>query len=109
MQRVVAHIQGQHVEIGEYARKRDILCRILADGGYDFIKPAGAFYLFPKSPVADDVAFVKILQVQRILAVPGVGFGRPGHFRLAFCVEDKTIQNAAPGFAAAMAAAGKTT
>lgn len=108
MQRVVARIQGRHVEIGEYARKRDLLCRILADCGYDFIKPMGAFYLFPKSPTSDDVAFVKILQEQRILGVPGVGFGRPGHFRLAFCVEDKTIQNAAHGFAAAMAAAGKS-
>jgi len=105
MQRVITFMQGQHVDIGEYARKRDLLCGLLADAGYDFIKPAGAFYLFPQSPLADDVAFVKILQEQRILAVPGVGFGRPGHFRLAFCVEDDTIKNAAPGFARAMAEA----
>lgn len=104
MQRVVARIQGLHVEIGEYARKRELLCRILTDCGYDFIKPMGAFYLFPKSPLADDVEFVKILQNQRILAVPGVGFGRPGHFRLAFCVADDTILNSAQGFADAMAA-----
>jgi aspartate aminotransferase len=99
MQRVIADIQGLRVNVGEYKRKRDLLCEGLAACGYEFHKPEGAFYLFPKTPIADDVQFVRALQKKRILTVPGSGFGGPGHFRIAYCVDDKTIVNAMPGFA----------
>lgn len=98
MQRVVACLQGMSVEISEYKRKRDILCDGLADCGYEFIKPAGTFYLFPRSPIEDDVEFVRALQEELILVVPGSGFNGPGHFRIAFCVDDETIINSLPGF-----------
>jgi aspartate aminotransferase len=102
MQRVIAGIQGMRVDVGEYKRKRDLLCEGLAACGYEFQKPQGAFYLFPKSPIPDDVEFVRALQRRRILTVPGSGFGGPGHFRIAYCVEDKTIANAMQGFAETM-------
>jgi len=102
MQRVVASLQGSSVDVSAYARKKDILCKGLADYGYDFVEPPGAFYLFPKTPVPDDVEFVKELQKELILTVPGSGFGGPGHFRIAFCVDDRTIKNAMPGFKRAM-------
>ena len=98
MQRVVASVQGTSVDISAYARKRELLCKGLEDCGYDFFRPAGAFYLFPKTPVPDDVTFVQALQEELILTVPGSGFGGPGHFRIAFCVSDETIINAMPGF-----------
>jgi aspartate aminotransferase len=98
MQRVVAKMTETALNIAPYARRRELFCRILAEIGYDFVKPKGAFYLFPKSPLADDVAFVQELKQENILAVPGRGFGRPGYFRLAFCVPESTIASAAPGF-----------
>jgi aspartate aminotransferase len=98
MQRVVASLQGASVDISVYARKRDLLCHGLADCGYDFVKPSGAFYLFPKAPISDDVKFVKALQEELILVVPGSGFGGPGYFRIAFCVDDNTIINSMPRF-----------
>ena len=98
MQRVIAGVQGLHVDVGEYRRKRDLLCDGLASIGYRLHKPEGAFYLFPKTPVEDDVAFVTALQKRRILTVPGRGFGSPGHFRIAYCVDDATIVNAMEGF-----------
>jgi len=98
IQRVVARLQGISVDISEYARKRDLICNGLADSGYEFIKPSGAFYLFPRTPISDDVKFVRSLQKELILAVPGSGFGGPGHFRIAFCVDDDTIKNSIPGF-----------
>jgi aspartate aminotransferase len=98
MQRAVASLQGSSVDIAFYARKRELLCNGLAERGYEFIKPAGAFYLFPKSPIVDDVKFVGELQEERILAVPGSGFYGPGHFRLAFCVTDETITGSLPAF-----------
>ncbi|MBW2428437.1 MAG: pyridoxal phosphate-dependent aminotransferase [Deltaproteobacteria bacterium] len=98
MQRVVACMQGLSVDISEYARKRDMLCDGLASLGYEFIKPRGAFYLFPVSPIADDVEFVNVLKEERILVVPGTGFNGPGFFRIAFCTDDSTIENSMPGF-----------
>lgn len=105
MQRVVSQLQDVSVDCSIYARRRDAFCDILAAAGYEFVPPKGAFYLFPKSPLADDVEFVALLQEEKILAVPGRGFGMPGYFRLAFCVEDVVIARSAPGFAQAMAAA----
>ena len=98
MQRVVANMQGQSVDIDQYRQKRDKLCQILADCGYEFTQPAGAFYLFPKSPIPDDVAFARDLQEEQVLVVPGSGFGGPGHIRIAYCVEERIIENARPGF-----------
>ena len=98
MQRILIRLQGVAVNVAEYKRKRDNLCRGLTDAGYSFIKPEGAFYLFPKSPIADDVKFVNLLLQENILAVPGTGFGTPGHFRLAYCVEDRVIEGSFEGF-----------
>ena len=98
MQRVVACMQGLSVDISEYARKRDLLCDGLASLGYEFMKPRGAFYLFPASPIADDVEFVNVLKEERILVVPGTGFNGPGFFRIAFCTDDSTIENSMAGF-----------
>jgi aspartate aminotransferase len=98
MQRVVACMQGMSVEISEYARKREMLCEGLARFGYEFIKPPGTFYLFPRSPIPDDVEFANALKDERVLVVPGSGFDGPGHFRIAFCVDDRVIENSMPGF-----------
>ncbi len=102
IQRVISTIQGECVDVSEYAGKRKLLCDGLAECGYEFITPPGAFYLFPKTPVKDDVKFVQSLQEELILAVPGSGFGCPGYFRIAFCVENETIKNAIPGFKSVM-------
>jgi len=98
MQRAVARLQGEKTDIDAYRRKRDLLCDGLGAMGYDFIKPAGTFYLFPRSPIPDDVEFVQALKAERVLVVPGRGFKGPGHFRIAFCVDDAVITNAMPGF-----------
>lgn len=102
MQRVVARLQGVKVDVEAYKRKRNLLCDGLAAAGYDFVKPQGAFYLFPKTPIPDDMAFVQTLKQQRILAVPGSGFAGPGHMRIAYCVSDDTIINALDGFEKAL-------
>ena len=98
MQRILPRLQGVTVDIREYQRKRDLLSRGLSDAGYSFIMPEGAFYLFPKSPIPDDVLFVQTLLQENILAVPGMGFGTPGFFRLAYCVEDRVIEGSMEGF-----------
>ncbi len=98
MQRVIPDLLEERVDVSLYKHKRDLLCDGLASCGYEITKPAGAFYLFPPTPIADDVAFVSALQEENILTVPGSGFGGPGHFRIAYCVEDRVIEKALPGF-----------
>ena len=102
MQRILPRLQGVTVNIDEYQKKRDLLCAGLSKAGYSFIKPEGAFYLFAKSPIPDDVLFVQGLLQENILAVPGTGFGTPGFFRLAYCVEDRVIEGAMEGFGRAI-------
>jgi aspartate aminotransferase len=101
MQRVVADLLDICVDLTPYVRRRDLFCQILETAGYEFVKPRGAFYLFPKAPGGDDLELVQRLKAENILAVPGRGFGRPGYFRLAFCVSEKVIAAAGPGFARA--------
>ena len=98
MQHVVRHLQGVTVSIEEYQRKRDFLYGHLVEMGYSVVKPQGAFYMFPKSPIEDEVAFVRELQKWRVLTVPGVAFGQPGYFRLSYCVTDQTLDGSLAGF-----------
>ena len=101
MQHVVQGLQGVSVDATDYQRKRDFLYSQLTELGYSVVKPQGAFYLFPRSPVEDDVAFVDALQEWNVLTVPGRGFGTPGHFRISYCVEDWVLEGAIDGFARA--------
>ncbi|MBQ4125247.1 MAG: aminotransferase class I/II-fold pyridoxal phosphate-dependent enzyme, partial [Desulfovibrio sp.] len=86
-----------------YLRRRDAMAEVLTSAGIEFTLPKGAFYFFPKAPGGDDKAFVAALAEERVLGVPGSGFGCPGFFRLAFCVDEKVIRNSAEGFAKARA------
>lgn len=98
MQRVIGRLAGQRVDISPYVRRRDMLCKSLSDMGYELIRPEGTFYLFPRAPGGDDMAFVDALRQELILTVPGSGFGTPGHFRIAFCVDETVIERSLPGF-----------
>jgi aspartate aminotransferase len=106
IQRVVASLTDVSLDITPYRRRRDLFCDILAEAGYEFLRPKGAFYLFPRAPGEDDLSFVDRLKEENILAVPGRGFGRAGYFRLAFCASEQVIRAAAPGFARAREKAG---
>ena len=101
MQHVVRAVQNASVDVGEYQRKRDFLYDNLTGMGYSVVKPQGAFYLFPRSPLDDDEAFVAALQEYNVLVVPGKGFGTPGHFRISYCLEDRVLEGAMHGFARA--------
>ncbi|MBN2452144.1 MAG: pyridoxal phosphate-dependent aminotransferase [Lentisphaeria bacterium] len=105
-QRVMTAALGSEVDAGVYRRRRAVMADVLSQAGITFPMPKGAFYFFPRTPGGmDDTAFVDLLMRQRILAVPGSGFGCPGHFRLTFCVDERVIEASAEGFRSAVAAA----
>jgi len=97
-QHVVALDPDATVDVGLYQAKRDRLCPALAAMGYDAPPPEGSFYVFPKTPIADDIAFIRILQEEGILAVPGAGFGRGGYMRLSLTISLPEIERSLPGF-----------
>ncbi len=92
MQRVIALCAHETSDFSLYKRNREIMMDILSECNFQFVRPTGAFYIFPKSPIPDDVEFVKEAQKERILVVPGSGFGRKGHFRIAFCVPTEVVE-----------------
>jgi aspartate aminotransferase len=106
MQRAVTQLQDVSVDNTIYARRLEAFCKVLDEAGMSYVRPKGAFYLFPQTPI-DDVEFCRLLADQKILAVPGRGFGLPGHIRLAFCVDEKVIAGSVEGFKKAMALAKK--
>ncbi|RCX09305.1 aspartate aminotransferase [Anaerobacterium chartisolvens] len=99
-QRVVAEALESSIDIEEYQKRRDMLYNHLTSLGFSCKKPQGAFYLFPKSPIPDDVEFKNHAAKHNILLVPGSGFGYPGYFRIAYCTSLKTIENSLPAFEA---------
>ena len=97
IQHLIAHLQDTTIDVRVYEKKRDYLYKELTNMGYSLIKPQGAFYMFPKSPIKDDVQFSEELKENKVLVVPGRGFGLPGYFRISYCMEDATIQGSLEG------------
>jgi len=104
-QRVVAEVPDAAVDVGYYQAKRDLLCDALSAMGYEAPRPQGSFYAFPKTPIPDDFAFIRLLQNEGILAVPGTGFGRGGYMRLSLTISREEIERSLPGFERAIKAA----
>ncbi len=101
----IAAVPDLHVDASQYERRCRRVQEALRGMGYEVVTPQGGFYVFPKSPVPDELVFVGILKEQGILAVPGRGFGRPGYMRLSLTIPDQAIERALPGFERALAKA----
>lgn len=98
LQKVVAKCLNEKTDIAYYGRNRDTLYNALLEYGFECIKPEGAFYLFVKSPVADEKEFCAKAKEYNVLLVPGSSFACPGFVRIAYCVSYETIVNSLPKF-----------
>ena len=106
MQKVLAQCIHDSIDISIYKKRRDLLMESLDKAGLSYVPPEGTFYLFVKSPLEDDVAFCSALLEEKILAVPGKGFGHPGYVRFAYCVDEGSITGCAPGLLRVMETLG---
>jgi aspartate aminotransferase len=86
------------IDAAPYEHKRNVLCDALQAIGYDVTRPEGAFYVFLKTPIPDDIAFTKRLTEEGVLAVPGTGFGRSGYIRLSLTIPLERIEKSISGF-----------
>lgn len=98
IQRAIKNVQNVSVDAELYRKKRDFLYAELIRIGYSVVKPQGAFYFFPKSPLKDEVLFTQKLAEKKVLVVPGRGFGSPGYFRISYCLPDQVLEGSVAGF-----------
>lgn len=101
-QLVVSAVPDASVNVAAYQEKRDLLCAALLAGGYEVEPPQGSYYVFPRTPIPDDIEFIRLLQDEGILAVPGAGFGRGGYMRLSLTIPRHDLVRSLPGFARAL-------
>lgn len=97
-QLAIADCLDVSVDVSHYRERRDLLLGHLQTVGFDIVPPMGAFYLFPKTPIADDAQFVRDLMDEKILVVPGSGFGRAGHVRISYAVPHAVIERSLPAW-----------
>jgi len=97
-QRVIVESLDEAIDPAIYQQRRNVLCDALEAIGYEVKRPEGAFYVFLKTPIPDDIAFTRRLAEQGVLAVPGTGFGRSGYIRLSLTVPMDIIERSIAGF-----------
>lgn len=97
-QLVVKECLDTKPDVAAYDRNRILLYNSLTDLGFECVKPQGAFYLFVKSPVEDEHAFVTEGKKLHLIMVSASSFGCPGYVRLAYCVSYEMIQRSLPAF-----------
>lgn len=100
MQRVIMRCIDEKVNVEAYDKNRNLLYNGLTGFGFECIRPEGAFYLFVKSPEADDRAFSEVCKKHRLLVVPGTSFACPGYVRISYCVSYEQIERSLPAFEA---------
>lgn len=98
-QKAVAACLEEKTDVAFYDENRKMLYEGLTALGFTCIKPEGAFYLWLKSPVENEEAFVEEGKKYNILMVKGSAFGCGGFVRLAYCVSHETVKNSLPAFA----------
>jgi len=106
MQYALPRLEQLEFDLPLFQRKRDVMVAALREIGYDVNVPEGTFYLFPESPIPDDTAFTRILDVEGVLVLPGRMFETPGFFRISLTATMETIEAGIPRFEAAFRAAG---
>lgn len=92
MQRMIPLVGEARVDMSTYQYNRDLMYGMFQDIGVQCIKPKGAFYFFPKTPIADEILFARQALEERVVLTPGRGFGVPGHVRISFCFESEMIR-----------------
>ena len=97
-QRVIPYCLDLKVDIDSYNKNRNLLYKIITENNFECIKPQGAFYLFVKSPIDNDIEFCNIAKKYNLLFVPGSSFACPGYVRIAYCVSYEMIERSEKAF-----------
>jgi len=99
LQHALPDLEPLSIDIGHLQRKRDLMVNALQEMGYHVHAPEGTFYLLPRSPVDDDLAFTERLAEHDVFVLPGSLVQLPGYFRISLTANDQMIERALPCFA----------
>lgn len=97
-QRVCAMCADVTADVSVYETNKNLLMKGLTEMGYHVVEPDGTFYMFPRTLIADDVAFCEKAKDFNLLIVPGTGFGCPGHVRISYCVPTERVERSLAAF-----------
>ena len=98
IQKAVKACLEESTPLDYYAANREILYNGLLNAGFECVKPQGAFYIFLKSPIADDIAFCEKAKEFNLMLVHGTSFECPGFCRLTYCISKEKIERSIPQF-----------
>ncbi len=102
LQHALPELNKLSIDINHLREKRDFMVGALGEMGYQLHSPDGTFYLLPRSPIQDDLAFTNHLIAHNIFCLPGKVVEMPGYFRISLTASDDMIQRSLPGFQAAI-------
>ncbi|RYL94134.1 pyridoxal phosphate-dependent aminotransferase [Sporolactobacillus sp. THM19-2] len=98
IQLAVAEVADLTADLSVYETNMNILYHELTGLGFSCVKPGGTFYMFPKAPEEDAVAFCKRALKYDLILVPADSFGCPGYFRMAYCMSTEKVRRSLPAF-----------
>ena len=98
MQRAMVDFETMSIDLKALEARRDRMVDGLRSAGYDLHSPEGTFYLLPRSPIEDDVAFTERLARDKVYVLPGAVVEMPGRFRISLTANDEMVERALPIF-----------
>lgn len=108
IQKAVKECLNEKTALEYYDTNRQILYNGLTNAGFTCIKPQGAFYIFLKSPIEDDIAFCEKAKEFNLMIVNGTSFDCPGFARLTYCISKEKIERSIEQFEKLAAVYGLT-
>jgi aspartate aminotransferase len=109
LQHALADLEQLSIDVLHLQAKRDRMVAALRAMGFPVHVPEGTFYLLPRAPLADDLAFVDLLAEHNVYCLPGTVVEMPGYFRISLTANDDMIERSLAGFAAAREIASRRT
>ena len=98
IQLAVAEVLELTSDLSVYETNMNILYKELTSLGFECIKPGGTFYMFPKAPEADAIAFSEKAKKYDLILVPSNSFGVDGYFRIAYCIDTEKVERSLEAF-----------
>ena len=98
IQLAVAEVLELTSDLSVYETNMNILYKELTSLGFECIKPGGTFYMFPKAPEADAIAFSEKAKKYDLILVPSNSFGVDGYFRIAYCINTEKVERSLEAF-----------
>ncbi len=98
IQLAVAEVLDLTADLSVYETNMNILYKELTSLGLECVRPGGTFYIFPKAPEADAVAFSEKAKKYDLIVVPSDSFGVEGYFRLAYCIDTEKVERSLEAF-----------